>query len=71
MTNIPCEDQTFRVLRVVPNTPYSNEDEVVAKLDFIHTDYKLLLFDCELHLVDGDDAYVKVPDLRVSGRVSP
>jgi hypothetical protein len=65
MTNIPCEDQTFRVLQVVPNTPYSNEDEVVAKLDLIHTDYKLLLFDCELHLVDGDDAYVKVPDLRV------
>jgi hypothetical protein len=60
------KDQTFQVLRVVPTTPASSEDEVVAKLDLIHVEYKLLLFDCELRLVDGAaEAHVKVPDLRI------
>ena len=66
MSDRDLERHPFQVLRVVPQTPPSVEEVVVAKLDLIDVDYDLLLFDCELHVVeDLSEVYVKVPDLRV------
>jgi hypothetical protein len=44
------KDNPFQVLRVVPVNRFDDEeDHVFAKVDLIHRDYKLLLFDCELY----------------------
>jgi hypothetical protein len=66
MTDKDSERQRFKVLRVVPHTPLDAGDLVIAKLDLLDVEHGLLLFDCELQVVDDfSEVYVKVPDLRV------
>jgi hypothetical protein len=69
MSDRDLERHPFQVLRVVLQTPPGVEEVVIAKVDLIDVDHDLLLFDCELHVVDDfgevGEVYVKVPDLRV------
>jgi hypothetical protein len=55
----------YRVLRIIPVTPADSEDVVVAKVDFVHADYKMFLFDCELCRRDDPvEASVQTTDPR-------
>jgi hypothetical protein len=61
----PSERNPFRVLRLIPmDYPrVCGATTLVAKLDLIHHEYKLLLFDCEL-LCDFEAAEVQLRDER-------
>jgi hypothetical protein len=65
------EQQSIRVLRLVPTIPVPRDvedvqNEVMGTVDFIDTRVNLLLFDCKLFLLrDLGEAYIQIPDLRV------
>jgi hypothetical protein len=66
-TTFQDEDQ-FEVLRVAPLTPPRRRggDVVLAKIDLIDPNVKLLLIDCELRRAAGfREVYVRIPDLSV------
>ena len=65
MTLSVSQKNPFRVLRAVPVNRRDDKDQgfVFARLDLIHRDYRLLLFDCELrHDDEVAEAYVYLPD---------
>src|SRR5262245_3128061 len=72
MMTTPFQDEDrFRVLRIAPVTPPRRRggDVVLAKVDLIDPNVKLLLIDCELRRFEGfREAYVRIPDLKVLWR---
>ena len=68
MTTTFQDEDRFGVLRVAPVTPPRRRggDVLLAKIDLIDPNVKLLLIDCELRRAEGfREAYVRIPDLAV------
>ena len=68
MTATFQDEDRFRVLRIAPVTPPRRHggDVLLAKIDLIDPNVKLLLIDCELRRFEGfREAYVRIPDLKV------
>jgi hypothetical protein len=68
MTSTFQDEYRFRVLRIAPLTPPRRRggDVLLAKIDLIDPNVKLLLIDCELRRFEGfREAYVRIPDLKV------
>ena len=62
------DEDRFRVLRIAPFTPPRRRggDVLLAKIDLIDPNVKLLLIDCELRRFEGfREAYVRIADLNV------
>jgi hypothetical protein len=68
MTQTFQDEDQFEVLRVAPLTPPRRRggDVVLAKIDLIDPNVKLLLIDCELRRAEGfREVYVRIRDLSV------
>ena len=68
MTTTYQDEDRFEVLRIAPVTPPRRRggDVLLAKIDLIDPNVKLLLIDCELRRFEGfREAYVRIPNLSV------
>jgi hypothetical protein len=63
MKEINFNEQPFRVIRVVPTVPVDRYEDVIAHVDLIHLDYKLMFLDCPL--LTPPDPYVRIADDRL------
>jgi hypothetical protein len=71
MTTTFHDEDQFVVLRVAPLKPPRRpaEDVLLAKIDLIDPNVKLLLIDCELRRAEGfREVSVRIPDLSVLSR---